>query len=69
MNPVLLVLPVLCIIVYFLIKAEFGDFRHQIYILKPIATLLVIAIATVSFWQPVYHSFYSKIKVLYHLLL
>ena len=64
MNLVLLLIPVLCLLVCFLIRAEFRDLRHQIYILKPIATLLVISMAVASFWQPVYNIFYTQVVLL-----
>lgn len=49
MKTALYVLPVLAITVFFLIRAEFRKTQRQIYVLKPLATLLVIAAALLSF--------------------
>jgi uncharacterized membrane protein YhhN len=44
--------PVLAVTVFFLIRAEFLEKRRQIYVIKPLSTLLVIAVAAVSFLEP-----------------
>lgn len=49
MKTGLYVLPVLAITVFFLIRAEFRKTQRQIYVLKPLATLLVIGVALLSF--------------------
>ncbi len=49
MKTALYVLPVLAVTVFFLIRAEFRKAQRQIYALKPVATLLVIAAALLSF--------------------
>lgn len=49
MKMALYLLPVLAITVFFLIRAEFRKAQRQIYVLKPLATLLVIAVALLSF--------------------
>ncbi|MEJ5311971.1 MAG: lysoplasmalogenase [Anaerolineae bacterium] len=51
MKTALNVLPVLAITVFFLIRAEFRKAQRQIYVLKPLATLLVIAAALLSFGE------------------
>lgn len=59
MKPALYILPFLVILVVFLVRAEILKIRRQIYFIKPIATLLVIAIAGVSFLEPSHLSIYS----------
>ncbi len=49
MKSALYLLPVLAITVFFLIRAEFRKAQRQIYVIKPLATLLVIAVALLSF--------------------
>ncbi len=49
MKTALYVLPVLAVTVFFLIRAEFRKAQRQIYVIKPVATLLVIAVALLSF--------------------
>jgi uncharacterized membrane protein YhhN len=44
--------PVLAVTVFFLIRVEFLEKRRQIYVIKPLSTLLVIAVAAVSFLEP-----------------
>jgi uncharacterized membrane protein YhhN len=44
--------PVLAVTVFFLIRAEFLEKRRRIYVIKPLSTLLVIAVAAVSFLEP-----------------
>ena len=41
MKPALYLIPVLVATVFFLIRAEFRKTQRQIYVLKPISTLLV----------------------------
>ena len=47
-----IIIPVLAVTVFFLIRAEFADRRKHIYFLKPIATLLVISVVALAFFQP-----------------
>ena len=68
MKTLLYLIPALLIIVIFLIRAELLNIRQQVYFLKPAATLLVIAVAGLSFWEPNYNLTYS-IGVLIGLLL
>jgi uncharacterized membrane protein YhhN len=49
MKTTLYLVPVLVVTVFFLIRAEFRKAQRQIYMLKPLATLLVIAVAVLSF--------------------
>jgi len=49
MKSTLYLLPVLAVIVFFLIRAEFRKAQRQIYALKPLATILVIAVVVLSF--------------------
>lgn len=51
MNPVFAI-PILAVVVIVLIRAEILHLRNQIYVLKPLATLLVIAIAGLSLLRP-----------------
>jgi hypothetical protein len=39
--------PVLAVTVFFLIRAEFLEKRRRIYVIKPLSTLLVIAVAAI----------------------
>lgn len=68
MKTALYLIPVLVITSGILIRAELLMLRRQIYLLKPISTLLVIGIALASFWEPVYHPTYT-VGVLVGLLL
>ena len=52
MKAVLYLIPVLVVAVFFLIRAEFLERRQQIYVIKPISTLIVIAVAVMSLLQP-----------------
>jgi len=61
-------IPVLAVTALFLIRAEFRNQRQQIYILKPLSTLLVIAVALLSFLEPSRNLTYS-VGVLVGLLL
>jgi len=49
MKTALYLLPVLVVTVFFLIRAEFRKAQRQIYVIKPLATLLVIVVALLSF--------------------
>lgn len=51
MNLALIPIPVLVITVVLLIRAEILDKRRQIYILKPLSTLLVIVVALLSLME------------------
>ena len=53
MSPVLFLIPVLVVTVALLIRAEIVGKQRQIYIFKPISTLLVIAVALLSLLEPV----------------
>lgn len=59
MKTALYVLPVLAIFVFLLVRAEFGKKRNQIFVFKPISTLLVIAAACLSFGEPSPNRLYS----------
>jgi len=54
--------------VFFLVRAEILKIKQQIYILKPISTLIVIAVALLSFLEPTRNLTYS-VGVLVGLLL
>ncbi len=68
MKMALYLIPVLVVIVILLIRAEILKLPRQIYIFKPIATLMVIAIALLSFGEPSHNQVYS-LGVLIALLL
>ncbi len=68
MKPALYLVPVLAVTVFFLVRAEILKKPRQIYVLKPISTLLVIAIALLSFLEPAHSPAYT-IGVLVGLLL
>ncbi len=59
MRPALYVLPLLVFDVFFLIRAELARRTHQIYVLKPLATLLVIVAALLSLLEPTRNLTYS----------
>jgi uncharacterized membrane protein YhhN len=59
MKPALYPIPVLVVTVAFLIRAEILGKQRQIYVLKPISTLLVIAVALLSFLEPVRNLTYT----------
>jgi uncharacterized membrane protein YhhN len=61
-------LPVLVVIVFLLVRAEILNKRRQIYVFKPISTLMVGAIAWLSFLEPSRNQVYT-IGVLVGLLL
>jgi uncharacterized membrane protein YhhN len=48
----LIPIPFLALTVTLLVRAEFRDERRQVYLWKPLSTLLVIAVALLSFLQP-----------------
>lgn len=68
MKTQLYLIPVLVVVVPILIRAEILKIRRQMVILKPIATLLVIAVAALSFMEPVYNPLFSA-SILVGLLL
>jgi uncharacterized membrane protein YhhN len=49
----------LLLTVVLLIRAELLKIRKQIYIFKPISTLLVLAIALTAFWDPAHNPTYT----------
>ncbi len=55
--------PVLVITVILLIRAEFADQHRNIYWLKPLATLLVIAVAAQALFQPGQNVSYTRFIV------
>jgi uncharacterized membrane protein YhhN len=59
MKTALYLVPVLILTVAILVRAEILLKRRQIYVFKPISTLLVIAIAVLSFREPAYNPTYS----------
>ena len=59
MKPALYPIPVLVVTVAFLIRAEILGKQRQIYFLKPISTLLVIAVALLSSVEPVQNLTYT----------
>ncbi|OQY21141.1 MAG: hypothetical protein DRJ03_27245 [Chloroflexi bacterium] len=59
MKTVLYLIPALAVAVLFLIRAEFLERRRQIYVIKPIATLMVIAAALVSLLEPTRNLMYT----------
>ncbi len=68
MKPALYPIPLLIVTVFFLIRAELAEKKRQIYILKPISTLTVIAVALLSFLKPAQNQTYA-VGVLLGLLL
>ncbi|MCS7179575.1 MAG: lysoplasmalogenase [Anaerolineae bacterium] len=59
MKPALYPIPVLAVTVLWLIRAEFQNQQRQVYIAKPLSTLLIIAVALLSLLEPAYHPFYT----------
>ena len=51
MKAAIFLVPVLAVFVFFLIRAEHLKRRRQVYIFKPLATLMVIAMAFASFLE------------------
>ncbi len=52
-------IPALAVAVFFLIRADFLGRRRQIYVIKPISTLMVLAVALVSFLEPTRNAMYT----------
>ena len=52
MKLALYLIPILVVVVFLLIRAEILKERKHIYILKPISTMMVIAVALLSFLEP-----------------
>ncbi len=59
MKTQLTLIPVIAVAVFFLIRAAFLGLRRQIYVIKPISTLLVIGVALLSFLEPTRNLTYS----------
>ena len=59
MKPELVLIPFLVVIVFLLIRAELLKKQPQIYIFKPIATLLVIVVALLAFIEPSHNKVYA----------
>lgn len=57
-------IPVLFVLVIMLIKVELANKRRQIYLLKPISTLLVINIGLFAFLQPIYNTGFLQLVLL-----
>ncbi|MGB9776335.1 MAG: lysoplasmalogenase [Anaerolineae bacterium] len=59
MKPALFPIPVLVVTVLWLIRADFRKRRGQVYIAKPLSTLIVIAVALLSPLEPGHHPLYT----------
>ncbi len=59
MQLILYLIFLLMFIVFFLVRAKMLEKNWQVYIFKPAATLLVIAVVLLSFLKPDYNTFYS----------
>ena len=59
MMPALYLVPVEAVAVFLLIRAELLDKQQQVYVLKPAATLLVIAVALLSLADPAHNPTYT----------
>ena len=59
MKPALYPVPLLVISVFLLIRAELLEKRRQAYVVKPTATLLVIAVALLSLREPTRNTTYT----------
>jgi len=59
MKTALYLIPALVVAVFFLIRAEFFKRQWQIYLIKPIATLMVIAVALLSLLEPTRNMTYT----------
>lgn len=59
MKTVLFIAPLVCFAVAMLIRAEFRQQKGHIYFFKPLSTLLVIAVALLSFFQPAHDTTFS----------
>jgi uncharacterized membrane protein YhhN len=68
MKPALYPIPVVVVLVFMLIRAEVLGKRQQVYVVKPSATLLVIAVALLSLLEPTHNVTYT-VGVLVGLLL
>jgi uncharacterized membrane protein YhhN len=68
MIEALYIIPFLALFVALLIRAEILNIRRQIYVLKPISTVLVIVVLALSFQEPSFNPMYS-IGVLIGLIL
>ncbi len=64
MNTILYAIPILIVTVSLLIRAEFQNARKQIYLFKPLSTLVVIAVAALSFFNPDSNITFSSFVVL-----
>jgi len=52
MTPMVYLIPALVVTVFFLVRAGILEKQRQIYVLKPLSTLIVIEVASLSFLQP-----------------
>ena len=68
MRTALYLVPALAVTVFLLVRAEVLKIKRQIYLFKPISTLLVIAAALLSFLEPTRNPTYS-VGILLGLLL
>jgi uncharacterized membrane protein YhhN len=59
MKTALFVIPFVCFTVAMLIRAEFRQQKGHIYFFKPLSTLLVIAVALLSFFQPAHQTTFN----------
>lgn len=55
MKTALYLVPVLAVVVFFLVRAEFRQQLRARFILKPLATLMVIAMALLAWGEPTHH--------------
>lgn len=59
MKTALYLVPALAVTAALLIRAELLKIRRQSYVFKPLSTLLVIAAAAASFWEPNHQPVYT----------
>lgn len=59
MKTALYLIPILAALVLFLLRAEFRKDKRAIYVLKPLSTLTVIAVALLSFLEPTQNLTYA----------
>lgn len=59
MNPALFLIPVLVVTVALLIRAEILEKQRQVYVFKPLSTVLVIAVALLSLLEPAQNLTYT----------
>jgi uncharacterized membrane protein YhhN len=59
MQPAIYLVPIIAIAVTLLIRAELLNKRRHVYVIKPTATLLVIAVALLSLREPVWNPTYT----------